>query len=559
MPGSFMSTFHRVPDPEPYRSRPMDDNLTRPTQGNLAAVRKTEMFSELRNEVGRKNMHTFSRTGSGLPPERSHLVGQRLVEPYVSHLQNTGQLSDQHVAGILRGMVKRLGKPALDQQMGNPQQYVSHGFDHSERVAAYTDKIVKAYPEIADKAASKYNVPPATARLLFQVLAHWHDVGYPDLDGRPKATHGLSGASRFDSVADELNRLIVREKGHANEVLSDMRKAIQLHSADVDAGPYPINVKTDRGSLLVSDVDALKKLLHHYSVASRRPHRVSAIEVRGDHADDLKKQIESVLKSQPPGQSASVTADKTRPEYTGRPASLDKGNEVKVGLRYTDQELTKNPFAIIRFADNLDMAADRLSPLQRSPAFRAMYWKLGDHGPIGSALGALGKLDTKNVSDVRTILSGLREAGTAHEPGDIDTSILSNVARQFSPDSIRNLNAGAARQRLIKATVDSILSSPIAEGLSDPERASLRETGYRLNGESIRHFGGCEAIESVDVKRGKVLVTVNGPLYQKLNEVKDPDGIGIGEYQIERTRQAFSSLTINGRRPVVEVVERNAP
>jgi hypothetical protein len=558
MPGSFISSFHRVPDPEPLRFQSMDDNLTHPSQRNLAAIRKTELASDLRKQIGRDNMHTFSRTASDVSSSRSHLVAQRVIDPYVKHLQGTGQLADQDLAEILKSMVSRLGEPALEQQMGNPQQYVSHGFDHSERVAAYTAMIVSAYPEIAEKAASKYNVSPALARLLFQVLAHWHDVGYPDLDGRPKATHGLSGASRFDSVAGELNRLIARENGRADQVLSDMRKAIRLHSADVDAGPYPINVKTDRGSLLVPDVDALEKLVHHYSASSRRTHQILAIEIRGDHAKELEGRINNALESRSSGQPINVTADEKKPDYTGRPTSLDKNNKVKVGLRYTDQELTKNPFAIIRFADNLDMAADRLSPLQRTPAFRAMYWKLGDHGPIGQALAGLSKLDAKNVCEVRTILRDLREAGTAHEPTDIDSSILSSVARQFSPNVVRNLDASAARRLLINATVDSVLGSPIAEGLSDAARAGLRETGYRLNGESIRHFGGCEAIEAIEVKRGKVVATVNGSLYRKLNEVKDPDGTGIGEYQIERARQAFSSLTINGRRPVVEVVERTA-
>ena len=557
MPGSFISSFHRLPDPEPPRFPSMDDNLTRPTEGNLAAVRKAEMANDLRKQVGREYMRTFSRTGSAASPSRSRLDAQRVTEPYVNHLKNTRQLADQDVAEILRSMVSRLGQPALDQQTGNPQQYVSHGFDHSERVAAYTDRIVRAYPEIAEKAASKYNISPALARLLFQVLAHWHDVGYPDLDGRPKATHGLTGASRFDSVSDELGSLIRREKGRTDEVLSDMRKAIQLHSADVEAGPYPINVKTDRGSLLVPDADSLKKLLHHYSVSSRRPPQVSGIEIRGDHAEDLERQINHVLASQSPPESVSVMADEGKPEYTGRPTSLDKNNEVKVGLRYTDQELTKNPFAIIRFADNLDMASDRLSPLQRSAAFRTMYWKLGDHGPIARALAGLSKLDAKNVFGARTILRDLREAGAAHKPTDVDSSILSNVAQQLSSDAIRNVNASTARRLLTRATVDSVLNSSIADGLSDAERASLRETGYRLNGESIRHFGGCEAIERIEVKREKVLVTVNGPLYQKLNEVKDPDGVGIGEYQIERARQAFSSLTINGRRPDVEVIERS--
>jgi hypothetical protein len=556
MPGSFIPSFHRLPDPEPLRFQSMDDNLTHPTERNLAAIRKVEMANDLRKQVGRGNMHTFSRTGSGVSSSSARLDAQRVTEPYVNHLKNTRQLADQDLAEILGSMVSRLGKPALDQQTGNPQQYVSHGFDHSERVAAYSDMIVKAYPEIAEKAASKYSISPALARLLFQVLAHWHDVGYPDLNGRPKATHGLAGASRFDSVSDELGALIRRENGRTDQVLSDMRKAIQLHSADVDAGPYPINVKTDRGSLLVPDVDSLEKLLNHYLVSSRRPHQVSEIEVRGDHAKELERQINDIVKRRSLRQSISVTADEGKPEYTGRPTSLDRNNDVKVGLRYTDQELTKNPFAIIRFADNLDMASDRLSPLQRSSAFRAMYWKLGDQGPIARALAALGKLDAKSVFRARTVLRDLREAGTAHKPSDVDSSILFNVAQQLSRDAVRNLDASTARRLLTRATVDSVLSSPIAEGLSDADRASLRETGYRLNGESIRHFGGCEAIERIEVKRGKVLVTVNGPMYRKLNEVKDPDGVGIGAFQIERARQAFSSLTINGRRPVVEVIER---
>ncbi|GAB7522153.1 hypothetical protein [Paraburkholderia sp. 2C] len=495
---------------------------------------------------------------SGGTPLAHRLNVGRIIAPYTNYLQNNGNLKDRPPLSVVQGLVSRLAKPALDQQLNNPQQYVSHGFDHSERVAAYTDQIVKAYPEIAEKAAGKYNISAALARLMFQVLAHWHDVGYPDLKGRPKATHGLSGASKFDSVSDELGTLIRRENGRVKEALADMKKAIQLHSADVAAGLYPINVKTERGSLLVPDVESLKKLLNHYSAASNPPHRVSQIEVRGDYAKELERQVNDALKTLSIGQTINVTADETKPAYMGRPTSLDKGNEVKVGLRYTDQELTRNPFAIIRFADNLDMASDRLSPLQRSPAFRAMYWTLGDRGPIGRTLAELSKLDGKNTADVPAIARNLQRARIARGSTDVDSAILANVAQRYTPGAIRGLDASAARRLLTKATVDSVLGSPLADGLSESEHASLRDVGYRLNGESIRHFGGCEAIEDVKVARGKVWVTVDEPLYQRLNEVKDPDGVGIGEYQIERARQAFSSLTINGKRLVVEVIGRNS-
>jgi hypothetical protein len=154
-------------------------------------------------------------------------------------------------------------------------------------------------------------------------------------------------------------------------------------------------------------------------------------------------------------------------------------------------------------------------------------------------------------------LRTLQSEATGGRSSDVESTILADVADRFAPGATHDLDASAARRLLIRTTVDSVLTSPIALGLSEVERASIREVGYRLNGESIGHFGGCEAVEKVDVKPGKVIVTVSEPAYRKSNEAKDPAGIGIGEYQIERARQAFSSLTINGKRLVVEVVGRN--
>ncbi|CAB3774376.1 hypothetical protein [Paraburkholderia humisilvae] len=522
----------------------------------LAALVKTQMADDLRRKVGRDNMQTFSVGQTGGPSSRSRLVAERLIAPYANYLKNSEQLGNRKIVEILRGMVNQLGKPALAQHLDNPQQYVSHGFDHSERVADYTVKILKAYPEIEQSAAEKYNVSRDVASLLFQILAHWHDIGYSELDGRPKPTHGLSSASRFDDgVFSQLRLLIGRENGRAELVLSDMRKAIQLHSADVSAKSYPINVKTDRGSLLVRDVDSLDALLSHYSTSSRRPQQVSKIEIRGADAKAIGTHVNDILKARPHLQSVKVTAHEEKSAYTGRPTSLDKEGKVNVGLRYTEQELTENPFAVIRLADNLDMAADRLSPLQRSPAFRAIYWTLGDRGLIGRTLAELASLDDRNTTDVPDILRNLQSAAAGSGSIEANRSTLSDVAGSLA--DARQLDAATARQLLVKATVDSILRSPIAQDLSETDRSDLRDVGYRINGESIHHFGGVEAIENIDVKRGKIIVTVNVPLYRKLNELKGPVGVGIGEYQIERARQAFSSLTIDGKRPEVVMVGSN--
>jgi hypothetical protein len=435
-----------------FRQKPADDNLTSPTQANLPAIHKTGMIVGLRNEIGQENMHTFPGVRPGISSLRSRLIADPLVDPYVSYLNNTRNLTDQHVVAVMSDMVQRLGKPALPQHVGSPIQYVSHGFDHSERVAAYTDKIIKAYPEIEDSAARKYNNSPSLAHFLFKTLAHWHDVGYPDLDRRPKSTHGLSSASRFDSVRDPLANLVQRENGRTDQVLSDMRRAIQLHSADVDAKRYPISVKTDQGSLLVQGVDSLKKLLTHYSVSSRRPHQVSEIEIRSRDAKALETQVGDILKTRFSSRPIKVTADESQPEYAGRPASLDKNNQVKVGLRYTEQELTENPFAVIRLADNLDMASDRLSPLQQHPAFRAMYWKLGDRGPIGRALSELSKLDRNNTTAMPDILRDLRSAAVGSDLNDAYGAVLSEVAKRFAPGAVYGLNASTAQRFLTRAT-----------------------------------------------------------------------------------------------------------
>jgi hypothetical protein len=576
MPGSIDTSLAHVPDRPSINTESIDDNLSSPTPAGLAAMLKAELANDLRSQIGWENLRTFSSGGVGHSPARTGLIAERIVGPYVTYLRDSGQLANRDVVENVKALVHRLAGPALAQQIGNPQQYVSHGFDHSERVASYTDRFINAYPEIARSAVTKYGISSTLARLLFQIVAHWHDVGYPDLKGRPKPTHGLTGAAKFDSVSEPLKRLIAndsrsvssgkclvattgRSTSNANSrtdtIVADMKKAILLHSGDVNAESYPIKVKTSHGALLVSDVDALSALLDHYATASRVRPEVSNIEIRGEHARALEGQVKNLLARRPAEGGIEVSACEDKVDFRGRPTALEKNNQVKVGIRYTELDLTKNPFAVIRPADNLDMAADRLSSPQRSAAFRAMYWKLGDQGPIAKALADLSQLNRDDRSKVPDVLRSLRSARTSKTVDAPDASILS-VTERLDPDTIHRLDASSARGLLIGATVDGILRSPLAAGLSEGERVDLGKIGRYLNGESIRHFGGCEAIENIDVERGKVIVTVNKPLFDKLNAVKDPDGTGIGAYQIARAKQALSSLDIDGARPAIEVVGR---
>ena len=55
------------------------------------------MIVGLRNEIGQENMHTFPGVRPGISSLRSRLIADPLVDPYVSYLNNTRNLTDQHV------------------------------------------------------------------------------------------------------------------------------------------------------------------------------------------------------------------------------------------------------------------------------------------------------------------------------------------------------------------------------------------------------------------------------------------------------------------------------
>ncbi|MCH7752244.1 MAG: hypothetical protein IH898_08840, partial [Planctomycetes bacterium] len=85
---------------------------------------------------------------------------------------------------------------AFEQQLDDPQQYVSHAFSHAINVARYGDGVLRDNPRLLDAFINKHQISRASADFLFQQISLLHDIGYPKqvADGFQKANHSVAGA-----------------------------------------------------------------------------------------------------------------------------------------------------------------------------------------------------------------------------------------------------------------------------------------------------------------------------------------------------------------------------
>ena len=75
---------------------------------------------------------------------------------------------------LLDGYLSFVLERAVDQHLNDPENYVSHGFNHSLNVVKYTDQIMTAYPEIIDRVHWQYDVTPLQARFILRNVALLH-------------------------------------------------------------------------------------------------------------------------------------------------------------------------------------------------------------------------------------------------------------------------------------------------------------------------------------------------------------------------------------------------
>ncbi len=485
-------------------------------------------------------------------------------------------------AAIDEHMEEIVGR-SFDQQIDNPEQYVSHGFDHSLNVADYAKDIFTQNPEIVSKMVEEYGISEGEAKFMLEQVAQLHDCGYPHVGDRAKSVHGIAGGDLVSSpkMKGIFDRIITKSAAKKDELNQDLRDSILFHSADKIERTYGAKVKTTTGEFLTQGNDVVKVISAFYKEDSiPEGGRRSVTEVLVSD-EKTKTEIEEALAAarldteyKEGSLPDEVKVTVINKEFKGRTADLIEDKDKLLGLEYSLRDATEAPLhSIIRLADNMDMRSNRFSEVQRQPAFRDVYVAMGDNGGQSDAL--------KNIES----LEGDEKKGTVNASAEtVQATVREAIIRENNTISESDTAAVAALKTPKEAAVfwkarivDSILNKPEHASMSANDREKIASLSQSANSESMRHFGGCEAIGGVKLKqmpdasgveRPTVIVTVDRAKFDALNATvvtesgKDENGqewttdVGVAEYQVWRAEAAYASLSVDKQPIRVRVFDK---
>ncbi|MDR2063865.1 MAG: hypothetical protein LBQ02_03730 [Candidatus Nomurabacteria bacterium] len=436
------------------------------------------------------------------------------------------ELIEQHMGFIL--------ERAFDQHYDNPEQFVSHGFDHTLNVMKYTDSIIES-TNCAKVVMEKYGIDSeAKAKFLLRNVALFHDFGYPASEekGLGKAAHGLHGANLINYGATENGSLIkdvmssITGATKKDVMQNDLRDSVLFHSADKVEQTFSTKIITTHGEFLLDHdrfVDVYKSFTGENGVGF--------MQINVDSAE-TKEELLRVIKlgwlldkNQNARQGIKDIEERydgiivvKGEKFGGRTVDLNEKDDKVLGLKYSEVILDETPLqAMIRLADNMDMKPDRFSEIQKEPLFLDFIKRLGTDEEI---------------------------------PGTEDTykSMLAKLEK-------------TSDKALIKQWKESVVDALVREkypSLDETTINKIKEIAVKQNAESYQHFGGCEAIEDVKIANGRVEITVDMAKFNELNETKvkektiSKDGeeedveVGVGAYQIWRMSEAYGSIRLSG-------------
>lgn len=515
---------------------------------------------------------------------------QKVVSLYEGLLSEEDRITAEKQA-FLAGHLSFVLERAFDQHVDNPENYVSHGFDHTLNVVRYVDQIMAVYPEVVGIVGSKYEITGPQARFLLENVALFHDFGYPVSEAKKlgKTTHSVVGADVINHGQTEVNGQKVPIKEVLARILndtsngrmmSDLRNSIMLHNADKIEQFYDGKITTDKGEFLVKRENVAKG----YTTLKELGHKVNSIFVGVDNPEEIKD-----VQTQLWGKLASLKEVMEMPQiqvgeaeerFKGR--SFDsKGRNDILALEYSTAVLMEEPLkAIIRLADNMDITRDRLSDLQTKPLFMAYYYELGDKNShfyegnkkvemVLEEVKKNGRLNdlTRTVAacisaqEVYRQEDDLIKSGT---PKDVAAKVVRNKLDQFFgiwAESLQRLDIDECLACWRGFVVDEIALRPGFQQVDEVTKSEIKKVAVKMDSSGLRHFGGCEAVRDVQVTERGIGVTVDQDVYDELNtiivrdEIKSTTGqtsfteVGVGKYQIERMTRAFESVGIKSGEP----------
>ncbi len=308
----------------------------------------------------------FERQDKGVGGRKETPIGRLAVMYESLGEQGLSDAAEKHMSEVIR--------LAFDQHLDNPEQYVSHGFDHTLNVMDYTRSICENNPNIIAATMEKYGVSEGLAKFILENVALFHDFGYPETEvlGLKKAAHAMQGAEvLMGKNVQESFEGILRSATNPKQVIKEILESVLYHSADkVEVDNYPAKIITNAGEYLVGDINDVKTVLE-------------TLQYKGFAVKTIKttklEELKNILKE-------NYSVEQADEPFKGRSVDLKKAKDKILGIEYAEIDILKNPLrGIIRVADNMDMQVNRLSELQRNPIFRKVYHDLGE-GNVGEQI-----------------------------------------------------------------------------------------------------------------------------------------------------------------------------
>lgn len=454
---------------------------------------------------------------------------ERMAQVY-EHLPRPNDPTEaENFESAVRTHMAFLVEKSFDQHFVNPQEYLSHGFEHSLRVVNYSDQVVEALPQIVEVMTRKYAISEGEARFMIDQVALLHDIGYPQLYGNDKAAHSIVGARMVDN--QEHVRLIwtmIQTPGaQTANLIHDFRDAILFHNADKFEQIYSARIETAHGRFLAADIDSILDVISTFTRSPQEFDLPKASSMRiFVSTEETKRTLLEAFRLLKHGAPEVIVVEDV---FRGRSINLLQPKIQTLGLEFAQVDAMQSPLqAIIRIADNLDLLPERLSLVQQETAFGEICRLFGDNGDSSQALKQLEKL--------------------AHSK-----------------------NAQASLETFKQQVIDSVLNLPEYAGLPKYRRDAIVRLALTQDSKQYRHIAGCLGLQEVSVQTNpqtqglEIVIQAKPETYRSLQsivateDVRDEDGnkrqvdIPVSDYQIWRTQEAFKSLRVGGRPITVRV------
>lgn len=545
-----------------------------------------EYFTDLRNIKETDQPKTW-RTEDFLKKEDGL---NRVLVLYENLLSETSQVTADEQS-LLTEHLNFILKRAIDQDLNSPENYVSHGLNHTLNVIDYIDQIIIDNPMVLTTVAEKYGITLQKAKFLLENVGLFHDFGYPEseLKHMSKVAHSMTGADIINygetevsgkkmPIKEVLARIFGQDGEQNKKAAIDIRNSVLMHNADKFDKNYTIKLITDLGNYLV-DYDDLYR-------ACNKVDGIKNIFIYFDRGNgDIKDQglIEGSIYDLFLGRE-KPNIEWTDTKYKGR--KLDPKNKYDnfLGLEYFKVVLTEEPLlAIIRLADNMDMTYDRLSSIQKHPLFKACYNAVGNENSpfykrnkrIENAFEKVELEERKSghsenmqllVDDLkREVAEGITVYRVYHELGYDSTKIIDEVLLNnklmktmfVTNTSLSELPNAQAILSYWRTFIVDRLAKPIGEIPVDTvTKSEIKKLAIRISSADFPHFSGCEPILNARINGGRIEVDVDTDLYNKLNElrieevIKSGDQISLleipaGEFQIRRLFETCKGIRLN--------------